>query len=564
MAYVITQTCCNDASCVAVCPVNCIHPTPEEREFAQTEMLHIDPQTCIDCGACADACPVEAIFPEDRLTEAQTRFKDINAEYYTAHPMPENWNPLTPTPAPPRGQETLRVAVVGAGPAACYAAQELLERSNVEVEMFDRLPTPWGLVRSGVAPDHPGTKAVTESFEWSFRREAFALHLDVEVGRDIDHDELLAHHHAVVYATGASADRSLGIPGEDLPGSHAATEFVAWYNGHPDYADRVFDLSGERAVLVGNGNVALDVARILTMDVDELARTDIADHALEALRRSNIREVVLLGRRGPAQAAYSNPEFLALGDLNGVDVVVDESELDLDPASAELAAADPAVAMRMRLAREYARREPRPGNKRIVFRYLVSPTAIEGTDRVTGLRAVRNELIPGDDGALVARPTEQTLHLDAQLVLRSIGYRGVPLPGVPFDERRAIVPNEDGRVTGAGPGVYVAGWIKRGPSGVIGTNKACAKETVAALLADFDAGRLARPAYGRRELDRLLGQRRPSRVGLSGWHEIDEAERAAGRAAGRPRVKLTDRARLTKTAAGRPRSGRSLLRLVRR
>ena len=564
MAYVITQTCCNDASCVAVCPVNCIHPTPEEREFAQTEMLHIDPQTCIDCGACADACPVEAIFPEDRLTEAQTRFKDINAEYYTAHPMPENWNPLTPTPAPPRGQETLRVAVVGAGPAACYAAQELLERSNVEVEMFDRLPTPWGLVRSGVAPDHPGTKAVTESFEWSFRREAFALHLDVEVGRDIDHDELLAHHHAVVYATGASADRSLGIPGEDLPGSHAATEFVAWYNGHPDYADRVFDLSGERAVLVGNGNVALDVARILTMDVDELARTDIADHALEALRRSNIREVVLLGRRGPAQAAYSNPEFLALGDLNGVDVVVDESELDLDPASAELAAADPAVAMRMRLAREYARREPRPGNKRIVFRYLVSPTAIEGTDRVTGLRAVRNELIPGDDGALVARPTEQTLHLDAQLVLRSIGYRGVPLPGVPFDERRAIVPNEDGRVTGAGPGVYVTGWIKRGPSGVIGTNKACAKETVAALLADFDAGRLARPAYGRRELDRLLGQRRPSRVGLSGWHEFDEAERAAGRAAGRPRVKLTDRARLTKTAAGRPRSGRSLLRLVRR
>lgn len=476
MAYVITQTCCNDASCVAVCPVNCIHPTPEEREFAQAEMLHIDPQTCIDCGACADACPVEAIFPEDRLTEAQARFKDINAEYYTAHPMPGNWNPLTPTPAPPRGQETLRVAVVGAGPAACYAAQELLERSNVEVEMFDRLPTPWGLVRSGVAPDHPGTKAVTESFEWSFRRDAFALHLDVEVGRDIDHDELLAHHHAVVYATGASADRSLGIPGEDLPGSHAATEFVAWYNGHPDYADRVFDLSGERAVLVGNGNVALDVARILTMDVDELARTDIADHALEALRRSNIREVVLLGRRGPAQAAYSNPEFLALGDLNGVDVVVDESELDPDPASAELAAADPAVAMRMRLAREYARREPRPGNKRIVFRYLVSPTGIEGTDRVTGLRAVRNELIP-DDGVLVARPTEQTLHLDAQLVLRSIGYRGVPLPGMPFDERRAIVPNEDGRVTGAGPGVYVTGWIKRGPSGVIGTNKACAKET---------------------------------------------------------------------------------------
>ncbi|UYP18083.1 FAD-dependent oxidoreductase [Rhodococcus sp. Z13] len=540
MAYVITQTCCNDASCVAVCPVNCIHPTPDEPEFATAEMLHIDPKTCIDCGACADACPVEAILPDDKLDPSQARFAEINADYYSAHPVPEGWHPLVPIPAPPRDRGTLRVAIVGAGPAACYAAQELLERSDVEVEMFDRLPTPFGLVRAGVAPDHPGTKAVTESFERSFRRDEFALHLDTEIGRDLTHDELLDHHHAVLYATGASSDRRLGIPGEDLPGSHAATEFVAWYNGHPDHADHTFDLSGERAVIVGNGNVALDVARILTMDVDELARTDIADHALQALRQSNIREVVLLGRRGPAQAAYSNPEFLALGDLTGVDVVIDDAELDLDPASARAVDTDPATALRVRLAREYAQRPPRAGHRRIVFRYLAAPHEILGEDRVTGLRIERTALVEDGD-RLTARPTGEFEDLDAALVLRSIGYRAVPIPGVPFDDTRGIVPNEGGRVV---PGVYVAGWAKRGPNGVIGTNKGCAKETVAALLADFDSGALPTPRGDRRALNRLLAQRRPDRVDLDGWHAIDAAERRAGRAQGRPRVKITDRGAL--------------------
>jgi len=540
MAYVITQTCCNDASCVAVCPVNCIHPTPDEPEFATAEMLHIDPKTCIDCGACADACPVEAILPDDKLDPSQACFAEINADYYSAHPVPEGWHPLVPIPAPPRDRGTLRVAIVGAGPAACYAAQELLERSDVEVEMFDRLPTPFGLVRAGVAPDHPGTKAVTESFERSFRRDEFALHLDTEIGRDLTHDELLDHHHAVLYATGASSDRRLGIPGEDLPGSHAATEFVAWYNGHPDHADHTFDLSGERAVIVGNGNVALDVARILTMDVDELARTDIADHALQALRQSNIREVVLLGRRGPAQAAYSNPEFLALGDLTGVDVVIDDAELDLDPASARAVDTDPATALRVRLAREYAQRPPRAGHRRIVFRYLAAPHEILGEDRVTGLRIERTALVEDGD-RLTARPTGEFEDLDAALVLRSIGYRAVPIPGVPFDDTRGIVPNEGGRVV---PGVYVAGWAKRGPNGVIGTNKGCAKETVAALLADFDSGALPTPRGDRRALNRLLAQRRPDRVDLDGWHAIDAAERRAGRAQGRPRVKITDRGAL--------------------
>ena len=549
MAYVITQTCCNDASCVAVCPVNCIHPSPDEPGFATAEMLHIDPQVCIDCGACADACPVEAILPEDKLDPSQARFAEINAEYYVDHRTPDGWLPLTPTHAPPRGQGTLRVAVVGAGPAACYATQALLERSDVEVEMFDRLPTPFGLVRAGVAPDHPGTKSVTDSFEWSFRRDAFALHLNTEIGRDLTHAELLDHHHAVVYAVGASADRRLGIPGEDLPGSHAATEFVAWYNGHPDYADRTFDLSGDRAVIVGNGNVALDVARILTMDVDELARTDIADHALTALRNSNIREVVLLGRRGPAQAAYSNPEFVALGDLRGVDVVIDDADLDLDPVSARAVEEDPATALKVRLAREYAQRPLRPGHRRIVFRFFAAPHELLGDERVTGVRVARTELT-GTDGAVAVRPTDDFDDVAAPLVLRSIGYRGVAVPGIPFDEARGVVPHSAGRVDN---GVYVTGWIKRGPSGVIGTNKACARETVNALLADFDAGVLREPRGDRRALHKLLARRRPERVDLEGWRAIDAAERKAGIAQGRPRVKITDREALAELGRRRRR-----------
>lgn len=558
MAYVITQTCCNDASCVAVCPVNCIHPSPDEPGFASAEMLHIDPEVCIDCGACADACPVEAILPSDQLAPSQARFADMNAEYYRNHRSPDGWLPLTPTQAPPRGRGTLRVAVVGAGPAACYAAQSLLERSDVEVEMFDRLPTPFGLVRAGVAPDHPGTKSVTDSFEWSFRRDAFALHLDTEIGRDLTHDELLDHHHAVVYAVGASADRRLGIAGEDLPGSHAATEFVAWYNGHPDFADRTFDLSGERAVIVGNGNVALDVARILTMDVEELARTDIADHALDALRNSNIREVVLLGRRGPAQAAYSNPEFVAFADLHGVDVVIDEADLDLDPVSARAAEEDPVVASKVRLAREYAQRPLRPGNRRIVFRFFAAPHELLGDEHVTGVRVARTEL-DTTGGVVAVRPTGDLDDLPATLVLRSIGYRGVSIPGVPFDEVRGVVPHTEGRVE---TGVYVAGWIKRGPSGVIGTNKGCARETVAALLADFDSGALREPRGDRRALHKLLAERRPDRVDLDGWRAIDAAERKAGIAQGRPRVKITDRKALVEL--GRRRRRLPLIGAVRR
>lgn len=556
MAYVITQRCCNDASCVSECPVDCIRPTPDQPEFATTEMLYIDPDTCIDCGACVDACPVEAIFSEDDLTASLARFRDINAAYFQRHPLESNFDPIVTPARPPKELGTLRVAIVGAGPAACYAADELLRRADVEIEMFDRLPTPWGLVRAGVAPDHPGTKTVSGMFESAFRRETLQYYLNVEVGTHISHEELLRHHHAVIYAVGASSDRRMGVPGEDLPGSHSATEFVAWYNGHPDFADRTFDLSGERAVIVGNGNVALDVARVLTVDPDELAKTDIADHALEALRQSNIREVVVLGRRGPLQAAYTSPEFLALAHLKGVDVVVDETDLELDHASQAIVddpQVEPSLALKYTLAQEYADGRRAEGNKRIVFRYLTSPIALTGTERVESIEIVHNELFE-EDGQLVARPTDRTETIDTSLVLRSIGYRGERVGELPFDERRGVVPNEHGRVIGEDgtmlSGVYVSGWIKRGPRGVIGSNRTDSEETVELLLADFTAGKLAAPQADRAALKALLAERQADLVDRAGWRAIDQAEKSAGKSAGRPRIKFTTREDLLKAARG--------------
>ncbi|GAB0104973.1 FAD-dependent oxidoreductase [Nocardia sp. JMUB6875] len=555
MAYVITQRCCNDASCVPECPVDCIRPTPEQREFATTEQLYIDPDTCIDCGACVDACPVDAIFSEDDLLASLARFKDINAAYFERHPLESNFEPLVAPTRAPKELGTLRVAVVGAGPAACYAAEELLRRADVEVELFDRLPTPYGLVRAGVAPDHPGTKSVAGLFESAFRREALAYRLNVEVGKHISHEELLAHHHAVIYAVGAATDRRLGVPGEDLPGSHSATEFVAWYNGHPDFADREFDLSGERAVIVGNGNVALDVARVLTVNPDELAKTDIADHALDALRRSNIKEVVVLGRRGPLQAAYTSSEFLALGHLKGVDVIVDPEDLVLDSASqAQLddAEIEPSLKLKYTLAEEYAAGKRNPDHKRIVFRYLVSPTAITGAGKVEAVEYVHNELVE-ENGRSVARASDRTGTLEASLVLRSIGYKGEPVADVPFDESNGVIPNAKGRVLADGnpvQGVYVSGWIKRGPRGVIGSNRVDSQETVDQLIEDFTGGKLAAPQGNRAALDALLAERQPDQVGREGWKAIDAAEKTAGKAGGRPRVKFTKIEDLLKAAKG--------------
>jgi ferredoxin--NADP+ reductase len=448
-------------------------------------------------------------------------------------------------------ERPLRVAIVGSGPAGFYAAGHLLKCKShpdlcVQVDMYDRLPTPWGLVRGGVAPDHPNIKAVSRVYEKTAAHPEFRFFGNVELGRDVSRDDLLGRYHAVVYAVGSQTDRRMGIPGEDLPGSWAATEFVAWYNGHPDYRDLDFDLDHERAIVVGNGNVATDVARMLALTPEELAATDVADHALEVLSRSKVREIVVLGRRGPAQAAFTNPELLELGEMTDADVFVDPRDAELDPLSSaflESEAASGTTRKNVEIISGYAAREPTGKPRRIVLRFLVSPVEILGRDRVEGIRIRRNELVPDELGALRARPTDAEEELRCGLVFRSIGYRGTPLQGLPFDERRATVPNEGGRILADGgtplAGEYAVGWIKRGPTGIIGTNKRDAQETVDVLLEDLDAGRLLDPADPDRDtLEALLSERAPDHVTYSGWEAIDRAEKTAGEPQGRPRVKL--------------------------
>jgi ferredoxin--NADP+ reductase len=441
----------------------------------------------------------------------------------------------------------VRIAVIGSGPAGFYAAGHLLKDSTeqVEVDMFERLPTPHGLVRSGVAPDHPKIKSVTRVYEKTAEHPRFRFFGNVTFGVDIRHEDLVERYHAIVYATGAPTDRPLGIPGEELPGSWPATEFVGWYNAHPDHPDLDFDLSGERAVVIGNGNVALDVARMLTLSHEELACTDTADHALHALEHSRISEVVVVGRRGPAQAAFTNPELLELGELADADVIVDGEELERALA-VEDRDMDPTAQRNVKVLREYAARVPQGKPKRIVLRFLRSPVELLADEHngLAGVRLVHNELLADSDGSLRAQATGEEEVIPAGLVLRAIGYRGIPLPGVPFDERRGVITNDGGRVldgqTGARRGEYVVGWIKRGPSGVIGTNKKDAQQTVDALLEDLEAGRLLDPPNpSTAELEDMLRARKPDLVSYAGWSEIDRHERALGEPAGRPRVKLT-------------------------
>jgi len=553
VAHVVTQACCGDASCVFACPVNAIHPTPDEADFGLAEMLYVDPVSCVDCGACVSACPVGAIVPDTKLVEAQLPFVDVNALFHAAERNYPVQAPVAPVLAqdPQRGR--LRVAIVGSGPAALYAADELLKRPDVEVTVIDRLPTPYGLVRAGVAPDHQHTKAIDELFRQIEDQTGFSYVLDVEIGADITHEELLEHHHAVVYATGASQDRTLGIPGERLPGSGTATDFVAWYNGHPDHADDVFDLSGERAVIVGNGNVALDVARILATHPARLASTDIADHALEALRDSAIREVVLLGRRGAAEAAFTLPELLGLLSRDDIDIVVEGADLT-QPVE------DVMVGQKLSALRAAAARPRRDGNRRIVFRFTTSPVEIVGDEHAAGVRVCRNDLAIVD-GVVRPVPTTDISTIPTGLVLRSIGYRGVPVAGVPFDEEQGIMPNTGGRVSGA-PRTYAVGWIKRGPTGFIGTNKTCAQETVEHLMADFNAGVLDEPL--RDGFEALVLTRVPGRVDATGWRTIDRSERSAGARQGRPRRKLTRVGDLLEAAATAPTDRRRWRDLARR
>ena len=421
----------------------------------------------------------------------------------------------------------MRVAVVGSGPAGFYAAGALLSAvPPVEVDMIERLPTPWGLVRFGVAPDHPKLKTVSRAFERIAEQPGFRFLGNVEVGRDLHHEDLLRLYDAVVYAVGAQTDRRLGIPGEDLPGSWAATEFVAWYNGHPDYQELQFGLDVERAVVIGNGNVALDVARMLALTHEELAPTDATDASIAAIESSSIREIVLVGRRGPAQGAFTTPELQEMGELAGADVFVDPADLE---------GADPKSTMAERnlaVLHELAAREPQGKPRRVVFRFFHSPVAIVGEERVEAIELVRNTL----DAEERAVPTDERETLPCGLVFRSVGYRGVELPEVAFDPASGTIPNEGGRV---GAGVYCAGWIKRGPTGVIGTNKKDATETVELLLEDVAAGRLVpKPDTSAAAVDAALAERGARVVEYAGWTAIDEIERAAGEKSDRPRVKL--------------------------
>ena len=442
----------------------------------------------------------------------------------------------------------LRVAVVGSGPAGFYAAEHLQKKHPaIEIDMFDRLPTPYGLVRGGVAPDHAKIKSVTRIYDRIAAHPGFRFLGNVQVGRDLSHEELAAHYDGVIYSVGAQTDRHLGIPGETLRGSHAATELVGWYNGHPDFTDFDVDLGVEAAAVVGVGNVAVDVARILASRPADLAATDLAGNALAALEASRVRTVYVLGRRGPVQAAFTNPELREFGDLPDADVIVEPRDLDLDELSAaELAAREDRTAEKnLATLREFAAKLPLGRPRRVVFRFLTSPVEIVGTERVEGIRVVRNRLESDGRGGVRAVATEEGEVLPVGLVFRSVGYKGVALPGLPFDERAGTVPNANGRVLAAAgaadglPGVYVSGWIKRGPTGVIGTNKPDAVESAEALLADHAGGVLPAPARDRAALDALLAERGVRVVSFADWQVLDRLEVERGKAAGRPRLKFT-------------------------
>ncbi len=449
------------------------------------------------------------------------------------------------------------VAIVGSGPAGFFAAASLLKAADasdeieVAVDMLEMLPTPWGLVRSGVAPDHPKIKSISNQFEKTGEDPRFRFFGNVVVGEHVQAAELAERYDAVIYGIGAQTDRALNIPGEDLPGSIAAVDFVGWYNAHPHFQQMAPDLSGGRAVVVGNGNVALDVARILVTDPDVLALTDIADHALESLRPRSVEEVMILGRRGPLQTAFTTLELRELADLEGVDVIVDPAQLE-GITDEDAAAVGKVCKQNIKVLRDYASREPRPGHRRIVFRFLTSPVEIKGEGKVERIVLGRNELVT-DSGRVVAKHTGDREELPVELVVRAVGYRGMPTPGLPFDDNSGTIPNTDGRVAGS-RNEYVVGWIKRGPTGVIGTNKKDSQDTVDTLIDDLTgAGEGGMADFPEDHADKLadwLASRQPKLVTSAHWEIIDRHERAAGEPHGRPRVKLPSLAELLRISHG--------------
>ncbi len=444
-------------------------------------------------------------------------------------------------------EHPLRVAIIGSGPSGFYAAEHLLSHDdlNVQVEMFDRLPTPFGLVRAGVAPDHPKIKSVTRVFDKVAANPDFCFRGNVEFGRNIEHEDLLEYFNAVIYCVGARSDRRLGIAREYLPGSHGASDFVGWYNASPDQRNLTFDFSGERVVVVGNGNVAMDVARVLMLPPEELAATDIGGHALRALSANKVREVTILGRRGPAQAAFTYRELRELAERDDIDVIVDPADMQLDPHSLHDTShsADRGRDQVLDLLRELSERGDRGHDRRIVFRFLVSPVEIVGINRVEGVDVVHNDLYRGNNGELRARATDRHEIVPADIVFRAIGYQGVALPGVPFDPITSTIPNDRGRVidslTGQPrEGEYVAGWIKRGPNGIIGTNKPDAQETVEMLVEDLRAGRMRKQVLSPEVFNRFLSQRQGEVVSFDDWKFLDSREVAKGEELGRPRLKF--------------------------
>ena len=449
------------------------------------------------------------------------------------------------------------VAIVGSGPSGYFAAASLLkfadatDDADVRVDMLEMLPTPWGLVRSGVAPDHPKIKSISAQFEKTANDPRFRFFGNIVVGEHVQTSELAERYDAVIYAVGAQSDRALGIPGEDLPGSVAAVDFVGWYNAHPHFEEMAPDVSSGRAVVVGNGNVALDVARILVTDPDVLATTDIADHALKSLHDRGVEEVLIVGRRGPLQAPFTTLELRELGDLEGlgdVDVIVDPADL-ADISDADVEAAGKTVRNNIKVLRGYAEREPRGAKRRIVFRFRTSPIEIKGDGRVESIVLGRNELVD-ENGRIAAKDTGRREEVPAQLVVRAVGYRGVPTPGLPFDERSGTIPHTGGKIDGS-RNEYVVGWIKRGPTGVIGSNKKDSQETVDTLVSDLSGADLADVGedYSEDLVEWLLEQQ-PKLVTDDHWKLINEYERSAGQPHGRPRVKLTSVAELLRIGHG--------------
>ena len=442
---------------------------------------------------------------------------------------------------------TKRVAIVGSGPAAFYSAMELLRHDDpiVSVDMLERLPTPYGLVRGGVAPDHEKIKSVTKIFERAAGHPRFRFFGNVEFGKDIQRLDLLQRYHAVIYAFGSRTDRHLNIIGETLKGSHAATEFVGWYNGHPDYRHHQFDLTSKRVAIIGMGNVAIDCARILCQDPENLANTDIAQHALEALRQSQVEEVFLIGRRGPVQAAFTPAEVRELLHLPKVDAVMRASDLELDEHSKEeLSKASRNTKLNMEILQQIHDQGDRGNPRKLHLCFLISPTKIEGSERVEGLELVHNEIVK-EGGVLKAKATDEVMHLNVDMVFRSIGYRGAAIPGLPFDDRRGTLPNDQGQLLDGVDGKllnqeYTAGWIKRGPSGVIGTNKQDAMETVSRLKQNWQTSQTSQPKLVQDDLLDLLKQKKIQFVSFEDWKKLDKFELEQGHLNGKSRQKICE------------------------